>query len=429
MDAPRPLSRPVRNSLIFKTDNIFVEESKPIVRLTEGFVNKKGVTELATKAPSTRARGLSSHQQPLLEIYLYETPEHAERAKILEDRKVIHERTIKYPEGTDTFEEWILARIWDFMFEPSTPINLSWVRSFMQTELRKTSVRGKKIPCFLDTIEKVLNVPTFKGRCGYSDISSAYNKNELDMDEVLRVIGKEGATWWEDPRAPIIPARPKKKILNNEAWMWLKLIVCNIIPTGHETTLRMEIVLLIYALMKNVPISLPSAMNFTMNADPTKSKTHLLPYPMFITKWAQDANVPRFPGDEILKIPKFQQFFPFGKWREEDEEVAHPIPPPIPSPVPPPAASTDIPAPSAPSSPEPSRRDRMRALRWNERIMCRHEQLMLTLHPGLDTLGLEQISFLDISQNQQEQRTRTTGRADAEEEDDFQSAEATTDDD
>ncbi|MED6186280.1 hypothetical protein PIB30_065232 [Stylosanthes scabra] len=39
-DAPRPLSRPVQNSLIFKTDNIVVEESKLIERLTTGFVNK-----------------------------------------------------------------------------------------------------------------------------------------------------------------------------------------------------------------------------------------------------------------------------------------------------------------------------------------------------------------------------------------------------
>ncbi|MED6137015.1 hypothetical protein PIB30_061045 [Stylosanthes scabra] len=150
----------------------------------------------------------------------------------------------------------------------------------------------------------------------------------------------------------------------------------------------MEIVLLIYALMKNVPISLPSVMNFTMNSDPTK--------------WAQEAN-----------------------WREEDEEVAHPIPPPMPSLVPLPAAPTDIPAPAAPSSLEPSRRDLMRALRRNERIMHRHEQPMLMLHPGLDTSGLEQISSPEISQAQQEQGARSAGRAYAEEEEDFQSAEAT----
>ncbi|MED6199825.1 hypothetical protein PIB30_079513 [Stylosanthes scabra] len=110
---------------------------------------------------------------------------------------------------------------------------------------------------------------------------------------------------------------------------------------------------------------------------------------MFITKWAQDNNVPRLPGDVILKIPKSQQFFPYGKWREEEEEVAPPVPPP--------AVPADIPAPSAPSSPEPSRRDLMRALRRNERIM--------------------QLAGI---------RSRTE-REDAEEDEDFQSVEATGD--
>ncbi|MED6226860.1 hypothetical protein PIB30_107842, partial [Stylosanthes scabra] len=82
-------------------------------------------------------------------------------------------------------------------------------------------------------------------------------------------------------------------------------------------------------------------------------------------------------------------FFPYGKWCKEEEEVAPPVPPP--------AAPADIPAPSAPSSSEPSRRDLMRALRRSERIMRRHEQLMLMLHPGLGTSGLEQISSPEIS--------------------------------
>ncbi|MED6172944.1 hypothetical protein PIB30_054632 [Stylosanthes scabra] len=339
-----------------------------------------------TKAPSTRARGSTSQQRPPLEIQLYETPAHAERAKTLEEKKVIHERTIKFPKGKDTFEERILARGWDFMYEPSIPINQSWAREFYANRAKKGQheifLRGKKMPCFVSTIEKVLNIPKFEGKCGYSEISVAYNKNGLNMDDVLKVIGKEGATWWEDPRNPVIPARPKKKILNYEAWMWLKLIICNINPTRHETTLSMEIVLLIYALMMDMPVSLPSVMTYAMNTNPTKSKNHLLLYPMFITKWAQDNNVPRLPGD----------FFPYGKWRKEEEEVAPPIPPLV--------SLVDIPAPSAPSSPEPSRRDLMRALRRNERIMCRHELLMLMLHPGLDTSGLEQISSPEISQNQ-----------------------------
>ncbi|MED6116024.1 hypothetical protein PIB30_096241, partial [Stylosanthes scabra] len=222
-----------------------------------------------------------------------------------------------------------------------------------------------------------------------------------------------------DPRNPVIPARPKKKILKYEAWMWLKLIMCNINPTRHETTLSMEIVLLIYALMMDMHVSLPSVMIYAMNTDPTKSKNHLLLYPMFITKWAQDNNVPRLLGEVILKILKSKRFFPYGKWCEEEEEVAPPVPPP--------AAPADIPAPSAPSSPEPLRRDLMRALQRNERIMRRHEQMMLMLHLGLDTLGLEQISSPKLSQNQQEQGAGSAEREDAEEDEDIQSAEATRD--
>ncbi|MED6200724.1 hypothetical protein PIB30_088099 [Stylosanthes scabra] len=319
------------------------------------------------KAPSTRIRGSTSQQQPPLEIQLYETPAHEERAKTLEERRVIHERTIKFPRGRDIFEERILARGWDFMYEPSISINLSWVREFYANRANKD----------------------------------------------------QRATWWEDPHNLVIPARPKKKILNYEAWMWLKLIVCNINPTRHETTLSMEIVLLIYALMMDMHVSLPSVMIYAMNTDPSKSKNHLLLYPMFITKWAQDNNVPRLPGDVILKISKSQQFFPYEKWREEEEEVVPPVPPA--------AAPADILAPSAPSSPKPSMRDLMRVLRRNERIMRRHEQLMLMLHPGLDTSELEQISSPKISQNQQERGARSAEMGDAEEDEDFQSAEATGD--
>ncbi|MED6137138.1 hypothetical protein PIB30_062143 [Stylosanthes scabra] len=237
------------------------------------------------------------------------------------------------------------------------------------------------------------------------------SKGKVRVLENLRVIGKEGATWWENPHNPVIPTRLKKKILNYEAWIWLKLMVCNINPTRHETTLSMEVVLLIYALMRDMPVCLASVMRCAMNADSTKSKTHLLIFPMFITKWARDNNVPRFPGDIM--------FFPYGKWREDDEEVAPPVPPP--------AASVDVPTPSALSSPEPSRKELMRALRQNERIMRRHEQLMLMMHPGLDTSGLERISSPDISQNPQGQRAGSAEKENAEEDDDFQSAEATGD--
>ncbi|MED6177194.1 hypothetical protein PIB30_095724, partial [Stylosanthes scabra] len=159
---------------------------------------------------------------------------------------------------------------------------------------------------------------------------------------------------------------------------------------------------LIYALMKGLTISLPGIMVTAMNEDPTKSKKQLLPFPMFITKWAEEAGVPTYPGDEISNVPKAQQFFPYGLWNEEREVADDPLPPPMPSPIRPPVTRTDTPAPSNRSSPQPSRKELMRALRRNERIMHRHEQLLLMLHPGTDISQLEQISSPEVSEHQQQ---------------------------
>ncbi|MED6138337.1 hypothetical protein PIB30_073430, partial [Stylosanthes scabra] len=81
---------------------------------------------------------------------------------------------------------------------------------------------------------------------------------------------------------------------------------------------------------------------------------------------------------------------------------APPAPAPAPAPVPPPVARTRAPAPSRGSSSRQTRDDLMRALRRNERIMRRHEQLIFMLHPDLDIFQLQQISFPEVSEQQQQ---------------------------
>ncbi|MED6197326.1 hypothetical protein PIB30_055604 [Stylosanthes scabra] len=122
---------------------------------------------------------------------------------------------------------------------------------------------------------------------------------------------------------------------------------------------------------------------------------------MFITKWAAANEVPTYSGDEFFKVPKAQQFFPFGKWKTDSEVERNPAPP-APAPIPPQAARTRAPAPSRGSSSQQSGDDLMRALRRNERIMRRHEQLMLLLHPDLDISQLQQISSPEVSEQQQQ---------------------------
>ncbi|MED6225715.1 hypothetical protein PIB30_096311 [Stylosanthes scabra] len=175
-------------------------------------------------------------------------------------------------------------------------------------------------------------------------------------------------------------------------------------PTRHETTLGADQILLIYVLTKGITASLPRVMVSAMNEDPTMYKRQLLPFPMFITKWAEEAGIPTYSGDEIFNVPKAQQFFPYGIWKKDEEVERDPAPPAL-APVPPPAAHTtrtNTPASSHSSSLQPSRNELMRALRRNERVMRRHEQLLFMLHPNIDTSQLQQISSPEVSEQQQQ---------------------------
>ncbi|MED6224237.1 hypothetical protein PIB30_082039 [Stylosanthes scabra] len=276
---------------------------------------------------------------------------------------------------------------------------MTLVREFYPNHNEKNQkevyMRRRRIPCHFRDIEGVLHLTRLEGKSEHHQAGERYDKDDLDMNEVMRVIGREGATW------PAVPGRLDKNLLNKDALMWMKLVVSNIMPTRHETTLGIDHVLLIYALMAEMSVLLPGIMVATMNEDPVKTKKQLLPFPMFITKWAAANGVPTYPGDEIFKVPKAQQFFPYGYWKTDNEVERNPAPPApalAPAPVPPRAARTRAPSPSRGSSLQQSGDDLTRALRRNERIMRRHEQLMLMLHSDLDISQLQQISSPEVSE-------------------------------
>ncbi|MED6112268.1 hypothetical protein PIB30_060144 [Stylosanthes scabra] len=287
-----------------------------------------GKGKSVARQPSTRTRGSSSRRQPSQEAARYETPAQVERGELVVERRVLHERVINFRGKRDTFREDIARRGWDFMYDPTIDINMT-------------------------EIEDVLHLPKFEGKSELQRTGEKYEKNELDMNEVMQVIGREGTTW------PAVPGRLDKNLLNKDAWMWMKLAVSNIMPTRHETTLGIDHTLLIYALMTGMSVSLAGVMVATMNDDPVKTKNQLLSFPMFITKWAAANEVPTYSGNEFFKVPKAQQFFPFGKWKTDSEVERNPAPP-APAPIPPQAARTRAPLQQI-SSPEVSEQQQQAA--------------------------------------------------------------------
>ncbi|MED6114565.1 hypothetical protein PIB30_081517 [Stylosanthes scabra] len=68
----------------------------------------------------------------------------------------------------DTFQEHILVWGWEFMYDPVIPINMTLVREFYanrnQKNQREVYMRGRKIPCLLGDIERVLHPKAGKGK-------------------------------------------------------------------------------------------------------------------------------------------------------------------------------------------------------------------------------------------------------------------------
>ncbi|MED6189806.1 hypothetical protein PIB30_099652 [Stylosanthes scabra] len=153
------------------------------------------------RQPSTRTCDTSSRRQASQEAERFETPAHVERGEILTERK--------------------------FMYDPVIPINMTLVHEFYanrnQKNQREVFMRGRKIPCHLGDIERVLHIPRLGGASEHKAVGEKYDNKELDMDEVMHVIGREGATW------PEVLGRISNKTLNKDAWMWMKQVVCNIL--------------------------------------------------------------------------------------------------------------------------------------------------------------------------------------------------------
>ncbi|MED6187808.1 hypothetical protein PIB30_080019 [Stylosanthes scabra] len=142
------------------------------------------------RKPSSMTRGTSSRRQTSQEVERFETPTHVERGQILSEQKVMHERTINFRGKQDIFWEQIFARGWQFMCDPVVPINVSLVREFYANRDQKNQpevyIRGDS--------EGVLGVPRLEGKSEHRVLGEDYDNDDLDLDEVMRVIGRDGAT-------------------------------------------------------------------------------------------------------------------------------------------------------------------------------------------------------------------------------------------
>ncbi|MED6199916.1 hypothetical protein PIB30_080280 [Stylosanthes scabra] len=163
----------------------------------------------------------------------------------------------EYPE----IGEQISKRGWRRLASPKSEIAKSMIREFYanvarteeQMEGRDTHpytshVRGVKIDFFLENIRRVMRFKENTPRAQHNYHHRRPTSEELD--EVLRDLCVEGATWkmgkGRNPK-PIQLRRPK---LHPLARGWQEFIINNLVPTGNKSEITVARAMLIHSIMR-----------------------------------------------------------------------------------------------------------------------------------------------------------------------------------
>ncbi|MED6138546.1 hypothetical protein PIB30_075182 [Stylosanthes scabra] len=286
----------------------------PSCALRNRAMARKGKEAAATSTPSRSrtTKNSSRGRDDGFPADRFDSQIHYERWKTMENRGFTHERIIRLPEGEpDFWHDRIEGLGWGFMYNAFIPINITLVRefcaNFSANHQDTVFLCGRRIPFTENDICRYLNIhvdlPGPGENDAFKEVTERRKGNDLDMELVFSVIGRQGTNWANNPADDTIPERKlDNAILNAQATSWHKLVIANVDPKQHGTTFDLNHAFLIYMLMTKGVVNLPWIM-----------RDVLLKHPMGNSR-EQD------------------MFCPYGDWKGEQPKVrrGRVIPPPRP---------------------------------------------------------------------------------------------------
>lgn len=253
---------------------------------------------------SKRTKTVSSG--PSRSVRRFISNEHEERFEKLIKRTIQPERFIRLSPGGNYWK--IVAnfekRKWGKNCEPEAKINYDIVREFYANALQleeavayhyQTRVRGKIIAFNRDAINTYLGHPlTLAGnmRCEYRAKETA---NDWDLAAVNAHPCLEGRTY--DLNDQGFAKSWKRENLNLEAWAYLVLLLNNIRPRSHSTTIPLDVSCLLYYIMIGKSVDVASLIAGEMrkvatNGTKFEGKAGVLMYPGLIMGLCRRENMP-----------------------------------------------------------------------------------------------------------------------------------------
>lgn len=235
----------------------------------------------------------------------FTSDEHEERFENLIKRTIQPERFIRLsPGGTyrnlvSNFER----RRWTKLCEPEAAINYDIVREFYANAMHleegiafsyQTRVRGRIISFGRDAINSYLGNPLTLGeneRCEYRTQKLA---NVWDLPTVSATLCLKGKTF--DLNDQGLPKSWKRENLNLEARVFLVLLLNNIRPRSHNTTIPLDVGCLLYYIMIGKFVDVASIIagemrKMAISGTKFGGKAGVLAYPGLIMGLCRRANV------------------------------------------------------------------------------------------------------------------------------------------
>jgi len=341
---------------------------------------------------------------------------------VISDFLILHDRRVMLEENDfPQFTNEIDRRGWGRLADPGTGYNERIVREFyanawnpMGRHGRMVSlVRGKEIPFDRVTIGQFLGTPLPDPLedCPYHRRSQ--DREGFDDREVARALCLPGRTYQENPHHKAL--RIMRRDMRTLGSTWGALILSNIIPLSHTSSLTMPRCYLLYCIIQGIDVEIGRVVSDQINrfaqADPpTGPVRKYLGFPGLITSLCASFGVQVNPKKN-LPMPMTASFIArfcttedphFGGDSDQDEpHQTGEVPPPgdvhAASPLhqytPQRASSSHAPPPSQTSSMDPELRDLMM-------------EQFLTLQTGQHTI-IDRLESLTLRVGNVEQRVET----------------------
>ncbi|KAJ9554256.1 hypothetical protein OSB04_018301 [Centaurea solstitialis] len=191
----------------------------------------------------------------------------------------------------------ITAHDWDILCAVPTQYNLSWVREFYtEASIRKEQqipVRGILVDYSPASIHALLGTrPHTNSKL---DVLRK-NLSKDDLDDILLTLTIPGSDWYFEDQVRHL----RIKSLTNEANVWAQFIKHTLCPTGHNSKLGIDRVLLLYCIVKQYPFDVGVLISNNIKTSCVRINCRLL-YPTIIHGLMAKAQVWIFPTDIFPK--------------------------------------------------------------------------------------------------------------------------------